>query len=234
MEGHRRRTRNALERRSRQRHALRLLQIPGQQLLRRRSGLRPCDPAVPVRQQGGRHQKCRRPHLRRPPPPGNHGSEKAGKVIPGNIHAGLPPLHRNWANYDDDAADTARKNLNAKNAACRALNRPDDSYQCDEFPFASTKEGVGKGDGNFSVRYVPGTENEQAGRELGNWYGTDRILHGDAYMIYIHGVGGWNEGHVRRGKGEPLRDLLFLPDFTDLESGRMRGRSTWRTGLGSA
>jgi hypothetical protein len=72
----------------------------------------------------------------------------------------------------------------------RALDRPDDSYQCDEFPFASTKEGAGKGDGNFSVRYVPGTENEQAGRELGNWYGTDRILHGDEYMIYVHSGAG--------------------------------------------
>ncbi|KUO04639.1 hypothetical protein AQJ67_10600 [Streptomyces caeruleatus] len=115
---------------------------------------------------------------------------KAGKVIPGDIHAGLPPLHRNWANYDDAAAEVARKNRNAKDAACRGLNRPDDTHQCDEFPFASTQEGAGKGDGNFSVRYVPGAENEQAGRELGNWYGTDRILHSDAYMIYVHSGAG--------------------------------------------
>ncbi|MFF1767591.1 NucA/NucB deoxyribonuclease domain-containing protein [Streptomyces sp. NPDC058249] len=54
-----------------------------------------------------------------------------------------------------------------------------------QFPFASTKEGAGLGDGNFSVRYVPGTENEQAGRELGTWYGSGRILHGNAYRIYV-------------------------------------------------
>lgn len=111
-------------------------------------------------------------------------------MIPGGTLSGLQPLHRNWANYDAAAAETARLNLNAKNTACRGLTRPADTYQCDEFPFASTREGAGKGDGNFSVRYVPGVENEQAGRELGTWYGTDRILHGDAYMIYTHGPGG--------------------------------------------
>ncbi|MFF8932461.1 NucA/NucB deoxyribonuclease domain-containing protein [Streptomyces longwoodensis] len=113
-------------------------------------------------------------------------SVKAGKVIPGSVWDGTYlPLHRNWANYDAAAAETARKNLNAKNTACRGLTRPSDSYQCDEYPFASTQEGAGKGDGNFSVRYVPGTENEQAGRELGSWYGADRILHNDLYGMYV-------------------------------------------------
>ncbi|PKW00380.1 Deoxyribonuclease NucA/NucB [Streptomyces sp. 1222.5] len=111
---------------------------------------------------------------------------KAGKVIPGDIWNGnWRPLHRNWTRYDADAAETTRKNRNAKDAACRGLSRPDDSHQCDEFPFASTKEGAGLGDNNFSVRYVPGKENEQAGRELGNWYGSDRILHNNAYGIYV-------------------------------------------------
>ncbi|MEU3491223.1 NucA/NucB deoxyribonuclease domain-containing protein [Streptomyces massasporeus] len=67
----------------------------------------------------------------------------------------------------------------------RGLNRPSDSYQCDEFPFASTKEGAGLGDGNFSVRYVPGTENSKAGSELADWYGSDRILHNNAYGIHV-------------------------------------------------
>ncbi|MEV5321712.1 NucA/NucB deoxyribonuclease domain-containing protein [Streptomyces sp. NPDC052687] len=111
---------------------------------------------------------------------------KPGKVIPGDIWNGnWRPLHRNWANYDAAAAEVARKNLNAKNAACRGLSRPDDTYQCDEFPFASTKEGAGAGDGNFSVRYVPGTENSKAGSELADWYGSDRILHSNAYGIYV-------------------------------------------------
>ncbi|MFF8939281.1 NucA/NucB deoxyribonuclease domain-containing protein [Streptomyces paradoxus] len=111
---------------------------------------------------------------------------KAGKVIPGNIWNGnWRPLHRNWTNFDAAAAEVARKNRNAKDAACRGLNRPSDSHQCDEFPFASTKEGAGLGDGNFSVRYVPGAENSKAGSELADWYGSDRILHNNAYGIYV-------------------------------------------------
>ncbi|WP_254708364.1 NucA/NucB deoxyribonuclease domain-containing protein [Streptomyces lunaelactis] len=57
--------------------------------------------------------------------------------------------------------------------------------QCDEFPFASTKEGAGKGDGNFSVRYVPQPDNSTAGAGLSAWYGQDRILDGDPYGIYV-------------------------------------------------
>ncbi|MCF4136519.1 NucA/NucB deoxyribonuclease domain-containing protein [Streptomyces sp. Tue 6430] len=111
---------------------------------------------------------------------------KTGKVIPGDIWSGKPALHRNWPNYDAAAAEVARKNRNAKDAACRGLSRPNDTYQCDEFPFASTKEGAGVGDKNFSVRYVPGAENEQAGRELGSWYGSDRVLHNNEYGIYVN------------------------------------------------
>ncbi|MXM68114.1 hypothetical protein GR925_32930 [Streptomyces sp. HUCO-GS316] len=111
---------------------------------------------------------------------------KDGKVIPGDIWNGnWRPLHRNWTNYDAAAAEVTQKNRSAKDAACRRLSRPDDTYQCDEFPFASTKEGAGLGDGNFSVRYVPGTENSRAGTELADWYGTDRILHGNAYGMYV-------------------------------------------------
>jgi hypothetical protein len=111
---------------------------------------------------------------------------KAGKVIPGDVWNGNPrPLHRNWTNYDAAAAEVTRKNRNAKDAACRGLSRPNDTYQCDEFPFASTKEGAGFGDGNFSVRYVPGAENSRAGTELADWYGSDRILHNNAYGIFV-------------------------------------------------
>ncbi|WP_405606891.1 hypothetical protein [Streptomyces sp. NBC_00076] len=92
---------------------------------------------------------------------------KAGKAIPGDIWNGNScPLHRSWANYEAAAAEVARKNRNAKDAACRGLSRPNHSYQCDKFPFASTKEGVGLGDGNFSVRYVPGAENPKGGDQV--------------------------------------------------------------------
>ncbi|WSQ06614.1 NucA/NucB deoxyribonuclease domain-containing protein [Streptomyces sp. NBC_01231] len=105
-------------------------------------------------------------------------------MIPGDIWNGTSrPLHRSWANYDAAAAEVARKSRNAKDAACGGLSRPNHSYQCDKFPFASTKEGVGLGDGN--VRYVPGAENSKAGSELADWYGSDRILHNNAYGIYV-------------------------------------------------
>ncbi|MEU0179542.1 NucA/NucB deoxyribonuclease domain-containing protein [Streptomyces massasporeus] len=107
-------------------------------------------------------------------------------MIPGDGWNGnWRPLHRNWTNFDAAAAEVARKNRNAKDAACRGLNRPSDSHQCDEFPFASTQEGAGLWDGSFSVRYVPGTENSKAGSELADWYGSDRILHNNAYGIHV-------------------------------------------------
>ncbi|MFE5853508.1 NucA/NucB deoxyribonuclease domain-containing protein [Streptomyces sp. NPDC056500] len=57
--------------------------------------------------------------------------------------------------------------------------------QCDKSPFSSTKEGAGKGDGNFSVRYVRGAQNGSAGTKLAVWYGQDRILDGDGYGIWV-------------------------------------------------
>ncbi|MDN3061239.1 NucA/NucB deoxyribonuclease domain-containing protein [Streptomyces sp. SRF1] len=38
--------------------------------------------------------------------------------------------------------------------------------QCDEYPFASTKEGSNKGDDRYSVRLIEGTDNESGGRRL--------------------------------------------------------------------
>ncbi|MCM2393768.1 NucA/NucB deoxyribonuclease domain-containing protein [Streptomyces albipurpureus] len=110
---------------------------------------------------------------------------KPNKDIPGNVWNGeYQPIHRNFPNFNAASATVARKNLNAKNAACRPL-QSNPGEQCDEFPFASTKEGAGKGDGNFSVRYVPGSENGSAGAKLAVWYGQDRIIDGDAYGFRV-------------------------------------------------
>lgn len=106
--------------------------------------------------------------------------KKTDKDIPGYIWRGDKPLHRNYPKFDSASADVTKKNEAAKNAACAGLSH-NTGEQCDEFPFASTKEGAGKGDGNFSVKYVPQSDNSKAGGALSKWYGQDRILDGDAY-----------------------------------------------------
>ncbi|MEV6962691.1 NucA/NucB deoxyribonuclease domain-containing protein [Streptomyces sp. NPDC051207] len=76
-------------------------------------------------------------------------------------------MHRNvptgtWGTFSPDSDAVAAANESAKNSACASLTRPAD-HDCDEFSFASTKEGAGVGDGNFSVPMVPSTENRSAG-----------------------------------------------------------------------
>ncbi|MFQ3556131.1 NucA/NucB deoxyribonuclease domain-containing protein [Streptomyces gramineus] len=57
--------------------------------------------------------------------------------------------------------------------------------QCDEYPFASTKEGSTKGDNRFSVRLIDGDDNETGGRRLDQMYTLNRILDGDAFYMKI-------------------------------------------------
>ncbi|MEV8321270.1 hypothetical protein AB0Q95_44695 [Streptomyces sp. NPDC059900] len=45
----------------------------------------------------------------------------------------------------------------------------------------SACEGAGKGDGNFSVRYVPELDNSKAGGFRARFYGQERILDGDTF-----------------------------------------------------
>ncbi|MFB8166214.1 hypothetical protein G3I31_07335 [Streptomyces sp. SID9913] len=117
--------------------------------------------------------------------------QKNDKDIPGNIWNGeWQPLHRNvktgtWGTFSPDSDAIAAANERAKDSACAGLTRPAD-HDCDEFPFASTKEGAGVGDGNFSVRMVPATENRSAGGKLSAWYSKDRILDGDPYGIFVN------------------------------------------------
>jgi hypothetical protein len=115
---------------------------------------------------------------------------KPGKDIPGSIVSGKPltRLYPEW-----DATATAEYNLNrtVTQQACAAIapQPPDPSLQCDEYPFASTWEGAGFGDGNFSVRYVDATQNSSAGGTLSAWYSSDRILHRDLFYVDIQ-IGG--------------------------------------------
>lgn len=116
-------------------------------------------------------------------PPKEDGSPK---IIPGNVRGTeYRPIERNWPGYNDAAQEVSNRNKAAKDRACAQLQRPDDTYQCDEYPFASTVQGAGYGDGNFSVWYVPGDENNKAGQRLQRWYAENRIVHGDEYGMNI-------------------------------------------------
>ncbi|MFB9593715.1 NucA/NucB deoxyribonuclease domain-containing protein [Streptomyces racemochromogenes] len=107
------------------------------------------------------------------------------KLIPGNYFGNGTKVTRNYPGFNAASEQVQKDNRRGKDQACAALTKPDPTYQCDEFPFASTKEGAGKGDGNFSVRYVPQPDNSKAGAALSKWYGEDRILDGDAYGVRI-------------------------------------------------
>ncbi|MCK7627786.1 NucA/NucB deoxyribonuclease domain-containing protein [Streptomyces sp. RS10V-4] len=57
--------------------------------------------------------------------------------------------------------------------------------QCDEYPFASTREGSGKGDDRYSVRLIDGKDNETGGNRLNLMYTANRILDGDPFFVTI-------------------------------------------------
>lgn len=112
---------------------------------------------------------------------------KAGKQVPGSISSGLP-LHRAVdVVWDLDSSARVAANRTNRLAACQALSPSGvpAGTQCDEYPFASTWEGAGVGDGNFSVRYVPSAQNNTAGTMLSSWYTNQRILGREEFYVEI-------------------------------------------------
>jgi len=112
--------------------------------------------------------------------PENTVPAKAGKNVPGAPSA--KPLHRIF--YD---TTLRRQNRDTARAVCRA-NWPNYSSQdkdCDEYPFATTKEGAYKAQGNFSARALDKTDNQKAGSQLSAWYNDARILDGDAFYVQV-------------------------------------------------
>ena len=107
-----------------------------------------------------------------------------GKQIPG-IEGGVPltRLYRDLARRLENRATAV--------AACVEQWGPDyaeGGYQCDEFPFASTREGASATHNPqrwFSVQLLPGPDNEASGRWLGAWYSYDRILDGDIFNVKV-------------------------------------------------
>ncbi|WP_437032943.1 NucA/NucB deoxyribonuclease domain-containing protein [Streptomyces sp. enrichment culture] len=70
--------------------------------------------------------------------------------------------------------------------------------QCDEYPFASTKEGATQTDNCFSVRLIDGKDNRKGGERLAAMCTLSCIL--DGYAFYMQITGQWRG---RRHHGTP-------------------------------
>ncbi|WP_177320233.1 NucA/NucB deoxyribonuclease domain-containing protein [Lentzea waywayandensis] len=117
--------------------------------------------------------------------PGETYPRVAGKSIPGAV--GGSPLHRLY--YD---TDRRKENRATANAACTTELPPGEypkpDHQCDEYPFATTREGASATYNplrNFSVKSILGDDNEAAGTWLSAWYSYDRIVDGDPFYVRV-------------------------------------------------
>ncbi|WP_261955901.1 NucA/NucB deoxyribonuclease domain-containing protein [Streptomyces nigrescens] len=100
-----------------------------------------------------------------------------GKSVPG----AKEPLHR--------LIDTKKQEANREKSISECTkvwgNYSGTPLQCDEYPFASTREGSNKGDNRYSVRLIDGADNETGGRRLNSVYTANRILDGDPFFVKI-------------------------------------------------
>ncbi|MGM9335974.1 NucA/NucB deoxyribonuclease domain-containing protein [Streptomyces murinus] len=85
------------------------------------------------------------------------------------------PLHR----------ITSQKTIDAhRKAMCAKVHNPDPKkYDCDEYPFAASKEGGDPSRG--STRIISASDNRSAGARLGGFYKIQRVLNGDGYYVRI-------------------------------------------------
>ncbi|MEV3967155.1 NucA/NucB deoxyribonuclease domain-containing protein [Streptomyces sp. NPDC050698] len=101
----------------------------------------------------------------------------AGKSVPG----AKEPLHRlvNATKIENNREKSIRE--------CKKVwgDYSGSGLQCDEYPFASTKEGSTKGDNRFSVRLIDGPDNRKGGERLVEMYTLNRILDGDPFYVKI-------------------------------------------------
>ncbi|GGV28683.1 hypothetical protein GCM10010260_81500 [Streptomyces filipinensis] len=93
-----------------------------------------------------------------------------GKTVPGTKE----PLHR--------LVDKEKQRQNRKHSIkeCQKVwgDYSGTDLQCDEYPFAPTKEGSTKGDDRFSVHLIDGEDNETGGRRLDRMYTLNRVVDG--------------------------------------------------------
>ncbi|WP_432011196.1 NucA/NucB deoxyribonuclease domain-containing protein [Streptomyces cucumeris] len=100
-----------------------------------------------------------------------------GKTVPGEND----PLHRvTDPNKIEDQRRHSIKECNKVWGDCTGTR-----LQCDEYPFASTREGSLKGDNRFSVRLIEGTDNNNGGKAIQATYDANRILNGDPFYVEI-------------------------------------------------
>ncbi|WP_050506934.1 DNRLRE domain-containing protein [Streptomyces rimosus] len=120
--------------------------------------------------------------------------KKAGKNLPGE--SPLHPLHRITESAGAASKERYDENEKVRKLACNenTPGAPAAGKDCDEYPFRSSTEGAAryKYEGNeykddFSVRYISPEENQEAGRRLGAWYHSDRILDREAFTVTIGG-----------------------------------------------
>ncbi|WP_323099153.1 NucA/NucB deoxyribonuclease domain-containing protein [Intrasporangium sp. YIM S08009] len=87
-----------------------------------------------------------------------------------------------------------QKSIDAnRNKSQRACKQYDPNYavaaqqnlQCDEYPFASTYQGAASNIFDFSVREIPGPDNDTAGSYLRAFYQTFRIADGDPFWVEL-------------------------------------------------
>ncbi|MFF1405147.1 NucA/NucB deoxyribonuclease domain-containing protein [Streptomyces sp. NPDC058294] len=69
-----------------------------------------------------------------------------------------------------------------RTAMCGRIHAPS-GKDCDEYPFAATKEGGNPRRG--STRIISASDNRTAGARLGGFYKSQRVLDGDAYYVHI-------------------------------------------------
>ncbi|UGQ12048.1 NucA/NucB deoxyribonuclease domain-containing protein [Yinghuangia sp. ASG 101] len=114
------------------------------------------------------------------------------KNIPGKLGSGNP-LHRvgdpQQKNNRTTSTGTCRRFWSVPGRSYARNAQGQYVYDCDEYPFASTKEGARNAGLNYSVRVIDKDDNQKAGREYleGNFYRGNRILRGDAFYVNVHG-----------------------------------------------
>jgi hypothetical protein len=117
------------------------------------------------------------------------------KRIPGNLLAHtidqpvIPLTFLDAGTKTPDGRNWKGTNSTAKTRECARLVREQEivttGKQCDEYPFASSYEGAGRNDWNFSIRYVPTLQNKAHGNYLKAFQARYRLVDGDQFYVRI-------------------------------------------------
>lgn len=118
------------------------------------------------------------------------------KQIPGNYGPGNSPagdhLERGTASPAAEAKAWADANRNKIAAPCRQERTRIENeggsvagMQCDEFPYASSKQGAKDANGHFSIKYIPTGENNMHGRYLSAFYSRYRVGTDNKFWVRI-------------------------------------------------